>query len=202
MNAYIITAAVSYLLGSIPFGLILVRVFRGEDVRASGSGNIGATNVARKSPVLGVATLLLDAGKGLAAVILARIFFGASSDKLLMTVAALCAVIGHLFPIWLKFRGGKGVATSLGSFALITPKSVLCMVGLFVIVVVITRYVSLGSVVAAAGFPGIAWLVLESTGPLHLALLALVSVLIIWKHRHNISRLMAGTESKLGAKRG
>jgi glycerol-3-phosphate acyltransferase PlsY len=202
MNAYIITAAVSYPLGSIPFGLILVRVFRGEDVRASGSGNIGATNVARKSPVLGVATLLLDAGKGLAAVILARIFFGASSDKLLMTVAALCAVIGHLFPIWLKFRGGKGVATTLGSFALITPKSILCMVGLFVIIVAITRYVSLGSVVAAAGFPGIAWLVHESTGPLHLALLALVSVFIIWKHRHNISRLMAGTESKLGAKRG
>ena len=202
MNGYVITAAMSYLLGSIPFGLILVRVFRGEDVRASGSGNIGATNVARKSPVLGVATLILDAGKGLAAVMIARAFLGDPSDRLLLILAALCAVIGHLFPIWLKFRGGKGVATSLGSFALIAPKSILCMVGLFVIVVAATRYVSLGSTVAAAAFPLIALLLHESEGLSQLAMLVLVSILIVWKHRKNISRLVAGTEPRVGAKRG
>src|SRR5215472_9372782 len=162
MNAYVITAAVSYLLGSIPFGFVLVRVFRGEDVRASGSGNIGATNVARKSPPLGIATLILDAGKGLAAVLFAHTLIATVDYRILATVAALFAVIGHMFPIWLKFRGGKGVATSLGSFALITPKSILCMIVLFVILVAATRYVSLGSIVAAAAFPILAWLLHES----------------------------------------
>src|SRR5215467_11316803 len=110
MYTYLTIAAVSYLLGSIPFGLILVRVFRGEDVRASGSGNIGATNVARMSPTLGIATLILDAAKGMAAVVIARTFFGGANARLIMTLAALWAVLGHMFPIWLKFRGGKGVA--------------------------------------------------------------------------------------------
>jgi acyl phosphate:glycerol-3-phosphate acyltransferase len=122
---------VSYLLGSIPFGYLLVRIFTGEDVRASGSGNIGATNVARKSPALGVATLLLDAAKGLAAVLVARALFSGPHQQLIMTTAAFFAVLGHLFPVWLKFRGGKGVATSLGAFILLTPKSILCMVGCF-----------------------------------------------------------------------
>src|SRR5450759_4615018 len=115
MNPYLITAAVSYLLGSIPFGYLLVRIFKGEDVRTGGSGNIGATNVARKSPALGVATLVLDAAKGLAAVLVARVLFSGPHQQLIMTTAALFAVLGHLFPVWLKFRGGKGVATSLGS---------------------------------------------------------------------------------------
>ena len=114
MTPYLIVAPVSYLLGSIPFGYLLVRVFKGEDVRAGGSGNIGATNVARKSPTLGVATLILDAAKGLAAVLLARALFGGPHQRLIMTTAAFFAVLGHLFPVWLKFRGGKGVATSLG----------------------------------------------------------------------------------------
>ena len=199
--AYLITAALSYLLGSIPFGLILVRVFRGEDVRASGSGNIGATNVARKSPALGVATLILDAGKGLASVGLAHFFPHTPHPALLATTAAFCAVVGHIFSVWLRFRGGKGVATSLGSFALIVPKSVLCMVGLFLIVVALTRYVSLGSVVAAAFFPIFAWVLHEYVEPAQLALIAGASLLVIWKHRENIRRLGAGTESKLGGKR-
>jgi glycerol-3-phosphate acyltransferase PlsY len=202
MSVYLITAVASYLLGTIPFGYVLVRVFRGEDVRASGSGNIGATNVARQSPALGVATLILDAGKGLAAVVLARLLFGGTHEKLIMTIAAVCVVLGHLFPVWLKFRGGKGVATSLGSFVLVAPKSILCMVGLFLIIVAATRYVSLGSVVVAAAFPLLVWLLHESVEPLQISLLALASILILWKHRQNIIRLLAGTESKLGAKRG
>ena len=122
MYPYLITAAVSYLLGSIPFGYLLVQIFKGEDVRASGSGNIGATNVARKSPALGVATLLLDAAKGLAAVLVARVLFSGPHQQLIMTTAAFFAVLGHLFPVWLKFRGGKGVATSLGSFYIAHPE--------------------------------------------------------------------------------
>src|SRR5208282_2972352 len=134
MNFYLITAAVSYLLGSIPFGYLLVRIFKGEDVRTSGSGNIGATNVARKSPALGAVTLLLDAAKGVAAVELARSWLHVPRPALLMTVAAFFAVVGHLFPLWLKFHGGKGVATSLGAFVLLTPKSIVCMVILFLVI--------------------------------------------------------------------
>src|ERR1700728_5456651 len=114
MSTLVLIAAASYLLGSIPFGYLLVRIFRGEDVRQSGSGNIGATNVSRKSPVLGVATLLLDALKGTAAVALtSRVaggMAGGDQPELAMAVAALFAVLGHMFPLWLKFRGGKGVA--------------------------------------------------------------------------------------------
>src|ERR1700691_6401325 len=104
MNPYLITCAISYLLGAIPFGYLLVRIFKGEDVRSSGSGNIGATNVARKSPALGVLTLLLDAAKGLAAVLVARALFSGPHRPLIMTTAAFFAVLGHLFPVWLQFR--------------------------------------------------------------------------------------------------
>ena len=199
---YLVSAVVSYLLGSIPFGYLLVRIFTGEDVRASGSGNIGATNVARKSPALGMATLVLDAAKGLAAVLFVGMAFGGPHRHLLMTTAALFAVCGHLFPIWLKFHGGKGVATSLGAFALITPKSILCMVGLFVLLAVAFRYVSLGSIAVAAAFPLLAWALNEYREPLELLIIAIVSVLVIWKHRQNIGRLTAGTESRLGRKSG
>jgi len=204
MNAtpYLVTAAVSYLLGSIPFGYLLVRMATGEDVRTSGSGNIGATNVARRSRLLGIATLLFDAGKGLAAVVFARIVFSEPHEYLLMSLAATCAVIGHLFPLWLKFRGGKGVATSLGAFALLTPKSIVCMVGLFVLVVAAFRYISLGSVTAAAAFPLLAWGFHEYTEPVELVMIASVSALVIWKHSRNISRLAAGTEMKFGKKSG
>ncbi len=202
MNPYLIAAAVGYLLGSIPFGYLLVRIFTGDDVRASGSGNIGATNVARKSPALGVATLVLDAAKGLAAVLVARALFSGPHPQLIMTTAAFFAVVGHLFSIWLRFRGGKGVATSFGAFILLTPKSILCMVGLFLIVTVAFRYVSLGSVAAAAAFPLLAWALHEYVDPRQLVLIAAVSALIIWRHRQNIGRLAAGTESKLGTKSG
>jgi len=200
MNPYLIAAAVGYLLGSIPFGYLLVRIFTGEDVRASGSGNIGATNVARKSPTLGVATLVLDAAKGLAAVLVARVLFSGPHQQLIMTTAAFFAVLGHLFPVWLKFRGGKGVATSLGAFILLTPKSILCMTVLFLIVAAAFRYVSLASIAMAAAFPLLVWALHEYVDPRQLIFIALVSALVIWKHRKNIGRIAAGTESKLGTK--
>jgi glycerol-3-phosphate acyltransferase PlsY len=200
MNHYIITAAVSYLLGSIPFGYLLVWIFTGEDVRTSGSGNIGATNVARKSPLLGIATLVLDALKGLAAVLVARGLFGAEHPQIVMTVAAFFAVLGHLFPIWLKFRGGKGVATSLGAFILLTPKSILCMVVLFLMLGVAFRYVSLGSIAGAVAFPVLAWALHEYVDSRQLIVIAAVSALVIWKHRQNIGRLAAGTEPKFREK--
>jgi glycerol-3-phosphate acyltransferase PlsY len=200
MYPYFIAAAVSYLLGSIPFGYLVVRIFKGEDVRAIGSGNIGATNVARKSPALGIATLLFDASKGLAAVLVARVLFSGPHQQLIMTTAAFFAVLGHLFPVWLKFRGGKGVATSLGAFILLTPKSILCLVVLFLVIAVAFRYVSLGSVAVAAAFPLLAWALHEYVDPRQLVLIALVSALVIWRHRQNIVRLASGTESKLGIK--
>lgn len=199
---YLITAVVGYLLGSIPFGYLLVRMFTGEDVRASGSGNIGATNVARKSPALGVATLVLDAAKGLTAVLVARMLFSGPQQRLIMTAAAFFAVVGHLFPVWLKLRGGKGVATSLGAFVLLTPKSILCMVILFLLIAVAFRYVSLASVAVAAAFPLLVWAFHEYKDSRQLILIVLVSALVIWKHRENIGRLAAGTESKLRRRLG
>src|SRR6202166_2576547 len=122
MRMLSLIAVVSYLLGSIPFGYLLIRVFRGEDVRQSGSGNIGATNVSRKSPALGGLTLILDALKGSAGVGVAYYLSNRGSGNVAyeaMSIAALCTVAGHIFPVWLKFRGGKGVATGLGSFVVI-----------------------------------------------------------------------------------
>ncbi|HLB90444.1 MAG TPA: glycerol-3-phosphate acyltransferase, partial [Terriglobales bacterium] len=132
---FLVTAAFSYFLGSIPFGYILVRIFRGQDIRQSGSGNIGATNVARSSPALGVLTLVLDTLKGLAAVTITRALF--PGHNILGGVAALFAILGHVFPVWLKFRGGKGVATGLGSFVMLAPKVLLVMVGIFAAMVLL-----------------------------------------------------------------
>jgi acyl phosphate:glycerol-3-phosphate acyltransferase len=200
----LIIAALSYLVGSIPFGYLLVRIFRGEDVRQSGSGNIGATNVSRKSPVLGVLTLLLDAAKGTAAVALSYLV----ADHMVAiptleqtALGALFAVIGHIFPVWLKFRGGKGVATGLGAFSLLAPKAMLIAVGFFIVVVLISRYVSLGSIVAVAVFPVAAGLIRQFyLSPVGLALISVACLLILVKHRDNVRRLWAGTESRLGAK--
>jgi acyl phosphate:glycerol-3-phosphate acyltransferase len=199
----LLIAAVSYLLGSIPFGYLLVRIFRGEDVRQSGSGNIGATNVARKSPLLGILTLLLDAGKGAAAVLLAYLNCDHTNTHTLyraMSLAALFAVIGHIFPIWLKFHGGKGVATGLGAFVVIAPKAVLISACIFVAVVLAFRYVSLGSIIAVTAFPFLARVLHEYDGWMTFVFMGLASLLIVIKHHKNISRLLAGTENRLGAK--
>jgi acyl phosphate:glycerol-3-phosphate acyltransferase len=194
MTAFFITAALSYLLGSIPFGYILVRAFRGQDVRQSGSGNIGATNVARSFPLLGVLTLLLDASKGAAAIVVTRSLF--PGQIILAGAAALCAVAGHIFPVWLRFRGGKGVATSLGSFAMLAPKAVLLVLGVFVAVVLLSRHVSLGSIIAVALFPIFVWRLHDyGTQPV-LAIMAAVAILVVAKHRENIRRLFAGAEPR------
>jgi acyl phosphate:glycerol-3-phosphate acyltransferase len=193
---YVLIAALSYLLGSIPFGYILVRIFRGQDVRKLGSGNIGATNVARSSPFLGVATLLLDALKGLLAVCLTHMFFGGPVPSLF--VAGLFAIVGHLFPVWLKFKGGKGVATGLGAFVILTPKAMLVMLGIFVAVVAISRYVSLGSILAVGFFPLLGfWLDGYREAP-EIVIMCAASILILTKHHANIARLLAGTEHRLG----
>jgi acyl phosphate:glycerol-3-phosphate acyltransferase len=205
MLRVLLIAATSYLLGSIPFGYLLVRFFHGEDVRQSGSGNIGATNVSRKSPALGVSTLLLDAGKGAAAVVLSVYLCGRTwsspAPYCAMSLAALFAVAGHMFPIWLKFRGGKGVATGLGSFVIIAPKAVLIAAGIFVVVVLAFRYISLGSIVSVLSFPVLAWLLHQyGNGWPALAFMGMTSLLIVVKHHQNITRLRAGTENRFGAK--
>lgn len=203
MSRFLLIAATSYLLGSIPFGYLLVRIFRGEDVRLTGSGNIGATNVSRKSPLLGVVTLFLDALKGSTAVALAAGFGTTDAPKPygLMSLAALLAVVGHLFPVWLKFRGGKGVATGLGSFLMIAPKAVLLAAGIFLVVVLLFRYVSLGSILSVAAFPILVWRLHDyGNSWTALAFMSMASLLIVTKHHANIRRLLAGTENRFGSK--
>lgn len=204
MQIVVLIAATSYLLGSIPFGFVLVRIFYGADIRRSGSGNIGATNVARTSPALGVATLILDALKGFIAVLIARHWIVPSSvsPTLLSAIAALCAIMGHVFPIWLKFRGGKGVATGLGSFVLLAPKAILVMLGLFVAIVLAFRYVSLGSIVVVLVFPWLAWLLDGYRHGLTLGTMFAASILMVAQHRGNIRRLLSGTENRFQLRRG
>jgi glycerol-3-phosphate acyltransferase PlsY len=195
----LLTAVLSYLSGSIPFGYLLVRIFRGEDIRVSGSGNIGATNVSRRSPRLGLVTLLLDALKGLVPVMIALPFARrcGADPYVLASLAAFCAIVGHIFPVWLRFHGGKGVATGLGSWIALAPRGVLVMVIVFVIMVALFRYISLGSITAAAIFPAAARLLHDyHETPAVLAFMAASSMLIIAKHHRNLRRLAAGTENK------
>jgi glycerol-3-phosphate acyltransferase PlsY len=192
LQAILISAGIGYLLGSIPFGYLLVKGFHGADVRSTGSGNIGATNVARTSPGLGIVTLGLDALKGAVAVFLvSRIFLG---ESILPFVAALAAVAGHIFPVWLRFRGGKGVATGLGSFLLLTPKAILLTLVIFVALAVAFRWVALASIVAAAFLPLLALWLGENGRPV--LLMAAASLLIILKHHQNIGRMLRGTEPR------
>lgn len=199
MTSYLLTAALSYLSGSIPFGYLLVRIVRGEDIRKIGSGNIGATNVSRKSPALGIVTLLLDALKGFVPVALALSLGRRFVDPpyLLAAAAAFFAIVGHIFPVWLKFRGGKGVATGLGSWIGLAPKGVLVMVVVFIAMVALFRYISLGSITAAAIFPAAAWVLHDyHDTPPTLGFMAASSLLIIAKHHPNIRRLFAGAENQ------
>jgi acyl phosphate:glycerol-3-phosphate acyltransferase len=193
MHAFLI-AALSYLLGSTPFGYLLVRAFRGADVRETGSGNIGATNVSRTSPALGAVTLFLDAFKGLVAVLFAKSIF--HGDEKLMGLAALFAILGHVFPIWLRFRGGKGVATGIGAFVLLAPKAVLIGLAVFLAIFLIFRYVSLASIAMFAVLP----LVARSLGMAHpiFIFLASATVVIVLKHHENIRRLWNGSENRWG----
>jgi len=194
----------AYLLGSIPFGYLLVRIIYGSDVRQSGSGNIGATNVSRTSPVLGVVTLLLDASKGMAAVALVLLWI--HGTRQLAFAAAFAAICGHMFPVWLGFRGGKGVATGLGSFLLLTPKAVLIAVAIFVVLAAAFRWIALGSVVASAALPPLEWTLSEAhqtsgtTGMINrsqpLLWITFAAVLIVLKHHGNIRRMLSGAEPR------
>lgn len=194
----------AYLLGSIPFGYLIVRATGGGDVRETGSGGTGATNVTRRAGRwAGILTLMLDAVKGVAAVTLARwLLTNDFGFNWWVAAAALAVILGHMFPVWLRFRGGKGVATGLGVFLSLSPLAVAVAVALFVAVVWATRYVSLGSIVAAAAMPLCIWLLSwrdvagANPAPL-LTTAAAAGALIIFMHRANIGRLWRGTESKL-----
>ncbi len=200
-------AVAAYLLGSIPTGYLLYRIFRRQDIRSFGSGNIGATNVLRAGGKgLGAATFALDVLKGCSAVwlggYLASLWMPAVPLRSAEAFAALCAVLGHMFPIWLKFRGGKGVATGFGVFLAISPWAALAALGVFVIVLALSRYVSVSSIAAAFSFPVFAWfLVTGPRPPFFFVAGAVVSLLIIVKHHQNIRRLIAGTESRIGARK-
>jgi acyl phosphate:glycerol-3-phosphate acyltransferase len=201
---HVFVLLLAYLLGSIPFGYLIVRLRGGGDVRETGSGGTGATNVTRRAGKwAGLLTLLLDALKGAAAVLIARLTFdGGEGAGWWVAASAFAVVAGHVFPVWLAFRGGKGVATGLGAFLLLAPLALLCALPVFVIVVWATRYVSLGSITAAALMPVAVW-ILGSRGGAGvnmlptLAAAAAGGALIIFMHRANIRRLMRGEENRL-----
>jgi len=192
---------IAYLLGSIPFGYLIVKAGDGDDIRDKGSGNIGAANVARNAGLLaGVLTLVLDAAKGYAAVLIAERWAHGSNSTRWMMAAAIAAVVGHMFPVWLGFNGGKGVATSLGVFIPICREAVLAAAVLWILVVAFWRYSSLGSVVAAAMLPVLIYMLYapRHAPPGYVTKgTVLISVLVLWKHRSNIERLIAGDEPRL-----
>lgn len=184
----------AYLIGGIPFGLILVRLMSGADVRQSGSGNIGATNVMRTNgKTAGLLTLLLDGAKGWVAMYLAARFTGGSVAW--MSAAAVAVMCGHVFSPYLKFTGGKGVATFTGAFLFLTPATLGVLVVLFLAAVLYQRYISFGSVFCALVFPLGVWLIQRPGLPVMLAAI-FASVLVIYKHQANIARLLAGTEPR------
>ena len=233
----------AYLLGSIPFGYLLVRIFRSEDIRRSGSGNIGATNVVRSGARgLGAATFLFDAAKGFVAVELARALMAASSSPnlplaqlsrsgslsmgnaeslpLATALAACFAVLGHIYPVWLRFKGGKGVATAFGVLLQLAPLAALVGFFVFVVVVLLSRYVSLASMLGAVAIPvaalsspanlslvwspggGASYGVLNAPrSPWTLAALILIPAIVIAKHHANIGRLFSGTEYRFGTRK-
>jgi glycerol-3-phosphate acyltransferase PlsY len=189
----LLAVVIAYALGGIPFGLIVVKLRTGDDVRNSGSGNIGATNVLRTAGrVAGVLTLLLDAAKAWCAVWLADWLTG--GNILWMSFAALAVLAGHAFPVWLGFKGGKAVASFVGAFAYLAGAPLLAVLLIFVMVVAVTRYLSLGSVVAAGLFPFACWMILHPAWPVLVAA-AGAAALIVWRHRSNIERIRAGTEN-------
>ena len=220
MTPYLLTAAFSYFSGSIPFGYLLVRIFRGEDIRKMGSGNIGATNVSRKSPALGILTLLLDALKGLVPVMLSlwwshkghhESILAATSAQvevaralahpyvahtfLLASIAAFFAIVGHIFPVWLHFRGGKGVATALGVFLVLATEATLIAFLVWCVCVFAWQYVSLASIMAAWSLP-LAMLAIGSYPWTLLVLTSMLAALVTFRHRANVGRLLRGEEAQ------
>ena len=183
-----------YLIGSIPFAYLLARRIGGIDVRLAGSGNVGAANVLRTTGVAGALVVVaLDAGKGAATVLLAR---GLDGGAAVPAAAGLAAILGHIYPVWLRFRGGKGVATACGVFALLAPAAALISAALFVATVWWTRYVSLGSLAAATALAPAAYL---TGAPLATVVAAIAAAAIVFeRHRANLARLRGGTERRVG----
>jgi glycerol-3-phosphate acyltransferase PlsY len=197
MNPWILPISIAYLLGSIPFGYLLVRIFKKEDIREKGSGNIGATNVARSGAKgLGLATLLLDLGKAYAGVAIAEHLVPGNFD--VAVGAAVAAVVGHVFPVWLGFRGGKGAASALGVFLALTWPSAVGILLVFAVVFALTRYVSLASIASAASFPLFGFYFVQARTPMVVFGFLFIPLLVIAKHHENIRRLLNGTESKFG----
>lgn len=225
MQFYLAIAAIAYLLGSVPFGFLLAKYVLDLDIRRTGSGNIGATNVARTSKKLGLITLLLDAAKGFVAVTVAVNVVGRelvlgwiyrnvpwSQDPwphpfpqqlyIYAAVAAFFAIAGHIFPIWLRFRGGKGVATAVGSFLAMDPQVIGLTLALFALLAVAFRFVSLASITAVGAYPAFAyWLRGHDYPPIVFYVLIATAVMIIVRHHANIRRLLAGTEPRFPLKR-
>lgn len=192
----VLAIAASYLLGSVPFGLVMAKVLKGVDVRQYGSGNIGATNVLRAAgPFVAALVLLADAGKGVAGALLGKYLAGAANPAI---AAGLAAVVGHSWPVFLRFRGGRGAATAAGVFVCLAPWPLLCAVGVWVLLVATTRYVSLGSITGALSMPVFVWA--WGCPAQIVAAAAFTAAVIVWRHRANIQRLLAGKELKLGQK--
>jgi acyl phosphate:glycerol-3-phosphate acyltransferase len=188
----LLALAAAYLLGAIPFGFLLVKWKTGADVRTAGSGNIGATNVLRTTGRLaGVATLLLDIAKGFAAVWLADVL--THGHPLWMSAAAVAVMLGHIYPVFLKFHGGKAVASFVGAYLYLTPIPLAAVLLVFVITVAWTRYISMGSILGAVTFPLAVWLIAHPSLPVVAAAVA-SGALIVMRHRENIGRLREGTE--------
>jgi len=209
--AYIVTALGAYLIGSIPTGFLVARA-KGVDIRAVGSGNIGATNTMRVlGKPAGIFVMIVDAAKGFCTCVLAAIYFDCCVpgpdyfddaywilSKRLMLIAGICAVLGHNYPFWLKFKGGKGIATTAGVYLALAPAALGIALAVFILTVLITRYVSLGSIVAAIVLPVAVWF---TEGNLFLEIVTIaLCALAIYKHKSNIKRLMAGTENRIDKK--
>lgn len=200
MNPWLLSIPLAYLLGSIPFGYLLVKIFLKQDIRATGSGNIGATNVARSGAKgLGIATLLLDCGKAFLAVKIAQHLAPDNYD--LAVCAAVAAILGHVFPIWLGFRGGKGVASALGVFLALSPAATACTFTIFLVIFLTTRYVSLASIIGSAFFPLFGLYFVPQRTAIVITGFFFIPLLIIVKHHGNIRRLLAGTENRFGKKK-
>jgi len=188
--------AIGYLLGSIPFALLLARRWGAEDLRQAGSGNVGAANVLRTSGVTpGVLVALLDMLKGAVSVVVATRL---SADAGAPAAAGLAAILGHIYPVWLRFRGGKGVATACGVFSVLAPIAVPPVLAIFIALVWLTKYISLGSVVASIALPPLAYAAGAASTTIAAAVAA--AAIIVFRHRSNVRRLLAGTERRIGAR--
>lgn len=199
----VLVVSVAYLLGAIPFGLIVARLYGVADLRTVGSGNIGATNVLRSAGVIpALLVTILDIAKGIAAVLVARYVGGVlfADTEYVVLLAGLAAIIGHIFSIFVNFRGGKGVNTALGVFVTLLPVPTLIALGMFIVTVLISRYVSLGSLVAAITLPAaiiiMEYLKLTRFHQIYLPVAIILALLIIFTHRSNIKRLMSGSENR------